>query len=240
MLHGADELPLGSARSPAPVAIDDAALAARGFGRIANSIDVSGDHDFVASFLHAASLGMVHLARIAEDFILFTSEEFGFFELADAAAMEQPDAAEEESDPLWLVRGKGGRVVGQLTVWLVTMKGLPAGYNKDLQEGKEALVDAEDTWIGCLRAVSSVVGGLKPNAAVSTRAASGLLLATDVADYLVAKGLPFRDAHEVVGRWCGGCSRKAGRSTTSARRRPALPPFGDDVRSAITPFASIE
>ena len=144
---------------------------------------------------------MVHLSRIAEDFILFTSEEFGFFELADSAATGSSLMPQKKNpDPLELVRGKSGRVIGHLTGWLVTMKGLPAGYNKDLQEDKEALFDAEDTWIGCLRAVSqrrsAGCGRTPPSAA---RAASGLLLATDVADYLVAKGLPFRDAHEVVG-----------------------------------------
>src|SRR5258708_28322703 len=143
---------------------------------------------------------MVHLSRVAEDFILFTSEEFGFFELADAAATGSSLMPQKKNpDPLELVRGKSGRVIGHLMGWLVTMKGLPAGYNKDLQEDKEALFDAEDTWTGCLRAVASVVGGLEPNAAATARAAPALLLATDVADYLVAKGLPFRDAHEVVG-----------------------------------------
>ena len=203
VLAEADELPLGSgAIAGTSYAIDVRGLAdALGFGRIArNSMDVSGDRDFVASFLHAASLGMVHLSRIAEDFILFTSEEFGYFELADSAATGSSLMPQKKNpDPLELVRGKSGRVIGHLAGWLVTMKGLPAGYNKDLQEDKEALFDAEDTWIGCLRAASSVIAGLRPNPAVTTRAASGLLLATDVADYLVAKGLPFRDAHEVVG-----------------------------------------
>jgi argininosuccinate lyase len=145
-------------------------------------------------------------------------------------------------DPLELVRGKSGRVIGHLMGWLVTMKGLPAGYNKDLQEDKEALFDAEDTWTGCLRAVSSVVGGLKPNTAVSARAASGLLLATDVADYLVAKGLPFRDAHEVVGALVRRLLDE-GRTfdqLSLAEWREHSPLFGDDVRQAITAHASVE
>ena len=186
---------------------------------------------------------MVHLSRIAEDFILFTSEEFGFFELADAAATGSSLMPQKKNpDPLELVRGKSGRVIGHLAGWLVTMKGLPAGYNKDLQEDKECLFDAEDTWIGCLRAVASVVGGLKPNPAVSTRAASGLLLATDVADYLVAKGLPFRDAHEVVGALVRRLLDE-GRSFDDLSLdewRQHSPLFGDDVRQAITPLASIE
>ena len=246
VLAECDELPLGSgAIAGTSYAIDVNALAAAlGFGRIArNSIDVSGDRDFVAAFLHAASLGMVHLSRVAEDFILFTSEEFGFFELADAAATGSSLMPQKKNpDPLELVRGKSGRVIGHLTGWLVTMKGLPAGYNKDLQEDKEALFDAEDTWLGCLRATSSVVGGLKPNAAVSTRAASGLLLATDVADYLVAKGLPFRDAHEVVGALVRRLieERRSFDDLAIAEWLEHSPLFGEDVREAVTALASIQ
>jgi argininosuccinate lyase len=186
---------------------------------------------------------MVHLSRVAEDFILFTSEEFGFFELADAAATGSSLMPQKKNpDPLELVRGKSGRVIGHLTGWLVTMKGLPAGYNKDLQEDKEALFGAEDTWIGCLHAVSSVVGGLTPNRAASTRAASGLLLATDVADYLVAKGLPFRDAHEVVGALVRRLLEegRAFDELSLDEWRQHSPLFGDDMRQAITAQASVE
>jgi argininosuccinate lyase len=245
VLREADELPLGSgAIAGTAYAIDVHALAsALGFGRVArNSMDVSGDRDFVASFLHAASLGMVHLSRIAEDFILFTSEEFGYFELADSAATGSSLMPQKKNpDPLELVRGKSGRVIGHLAGWLATMKGLPAGYNKDLQEDKEALFDAEDTWIGCLRATASVVGGLRPHAAVSSRAASGLLLATDVADYLVAKGLPFRDAHEVVGalvRRLLSENRSFDDLSIQVWRQHS-PLFAEDVREAVTPLASI-
>jgi argininosuccinate lyase len=245
VLAEADELPLGSgAIAGTSYAIDVAALAnALGFARAArNSIDVSGDRDFVASFLHAASLGMVHLSRIAEDFILFTSEEFGFFELADSAATGSSLMPQKKNpDPLELVRGKSGRVIGHLTGWLASMKGLPAGYNKDLQEDKEALFDAEDTWVACLAAVRSVVSGLRPNPVVTNRAASGLLLATDVADYLVAKGLPFRDAHEVVGALVRRLVDE-GRSfdqLSLEEWRQHSPLFQADVRTAITPLASV-
>jgi argininosuccinate lyase len=246
VLAEADELPLGSgAIAGTAYAIDVRRLAdALDFTRIArNSMDVSGDRDVVSSFLHAASLGMVHLSRIAEDFILFTSEEFGFFELSDSAATGSSLMPQKKNpDPLELVRGKSGRVIGHLAGWLVTMKGLPAGYNKDLQEDKEALFDAEDTWIGCLRATASVVAGLRPNPADMTRAASGLLLATDVADYLVAKGLPFRDAHEVVGALVRRLLSE-GRTFEDLSLdewRQHSPLFGEDVRLAITPLASIE
>jgi argininosuccinate lyase len=102
-------------------------------------------------------------------------------------------------DPLELVRGKAGRVIGRLTGWLATMKGLPIGYSKDLQEDKEALFEAEDTIRASLTATASMMGAISVNRESAGRAASGLLLATDVADYLVAKGVPFRDAHEIVG-----------------------------------------
>ena len=245
VLHEADELPLGSgaiAGTAYPIDVEWLARAL-GFGRIArNSIDVSGDRDFVSSFLHAASLGMVHLSRIAEDFILFTSEEFRFFDLADSAATGSSLMPQKKNpDPLELVRGKSGRVIGHLAGWLATMKGLPAGYNKDLQEDKEALFDAEDTWVGCLRAVTSVLGGLTPNTDATNRAASGLLLATDVADYLVGKGLPFRDAHEVVGALVRRLIAE-GRSfddLSLADWRQHSELFGEDVRDAVTPMASV-
>jgi argininosuccinate lyase len=241
-----DALPLGSgAIAGTAYPIDVRALAdALGFARIArNSMDVSGDRDFVASFLHAASLGMVHLSRIAEDFILFTSEEFGFFELDDRAATGSSLMPQKKNpDPLELVRGKSGRVIGHLTGWLVSMKGLAAGYNKDLQEDKEALFDAEDTWIACLRATASVIAGLTPNAAVSGRAASGLLLATDVADYLVARGLPFRDAHEVVGALVRRLldERRSFEDLSIEEWRQHSPLFDEDVSRAVTALASVE
>ena len=155
---------------------------------------------------------MVHLSRLAEDVILFTSEEFAFFDLADTAATGSSLMPQKKNpDPLELVRGKTGRVIGRLAGWLATMKGLPIGYSKDLQEDKEGLFEAEDTVLASLTASAAVVDGLSLNAADSGAAASGLLLATDVADYLVAKGLPFRDAHEVVGalvrRLVDGASR---------------------------------
>ena len=241
-----DELPLGSgAIAGTSYAIDVRALAADlGFTRVArNSIDASGDRDFVSSFLHAAALGMVHLSRIAEDFILFTSEEFAFFELADSAATGSSLMPQKKNpDPLELVRGKSGRVIGHLTGWLAAMKGLPAGYSKDLQEDKEALFDAEDTWVACLAATTSVVAGLRLNAPATARAASGLLLATDVADYLVARGVPFREAHEIVGAIVRRLLKehRSFDSLSVQEWREHSPLFGDDVRSAISAAASVE
>ncbi len=245
VLDEADELPLGSgAIAGTSYTIDVHALATRlGFSRIVrNSIDATGDRDFVASFLHACALTMVHLSRLAEDSILFTTEEFGFFDIADTAATGSSLMPQKKNpDPLELVRGKSGRVIGRLTGWLTTMKGLPIGYSKDLQEDKEALFEAEDTLLASLRAVASVVEGLTLREAVSTRAAAGLLLATDVADYLVAKGVPFRDAHEIVGALVRRLvqEQRSFDSLTFDEWRAHSPLFEADVREAITPAASV-
>lgn len=200
----ADALPLGSgAVAGASYAIDTAALARRlGFARVvSNSLDATADRDFVSSFLHAAALTMVHLSRLAEDLVIFTTDEFAFFDLSDAVTTGSSLMPQKKNpDPLELVRGKTGRVTGHLTAWLTTMKGLPSGYNKDLQEDKEAVFDADDTLRGSVRAMTAVVRSLTLNGDRGESAASGLALATDVADLLVARGVPFREAHEVVGR----------------------------------------
>jgi argininosuccinate lyase len=245
LMQEIDEVPLGSgAIAGTSYAVDVHALATRlGFSRVvANSVDATGARDFVSSFLHAAALVMVHVSRMAEDFILFTSEEFRFFELADTAATGSSLMPQKKNpDPLELVRGKAGRVIGRLTGWLATMKGLPTGYSKDLQEDKEAVFEAEDTLRGSLAATAAVIGGLTLNREVTGEAASGLLLATDVADYLVAKRVPFRDAHEIVGAMVRRLVRE-GRSfeaLTLDEWRAHSPLFDADVASAITAAASV-
>ena len=143
---------------------------------------------------------MVHLSRLAEDLIILCGDEHQFFELSDALSTGSSMMPQKKNpDPLELVRGKSGRAIGHLVGLLTTIKGLPTGYNKDLQEDKEAVFGAEDTVSGCLAVVRSVVNGLTLDRARAAAAASGLLLATDVADYLVGRGVPFRRAHEVVG-----------------------------------------
>lgn len=241
----ADALPLGSgAIAGTGYPIDVNALASRlGFSRVVlNSMDASSDRDFAASFVYACALAMVHLSRIAEDFILMTSEEFGFFELADRSATGSSMMPQKKNpDPLELVRGKSGRAIGHLTGLLATMKGLPTGYNKDLQEDKEPVFDSEDTLTASLIATRSVLAQLTLRGERTRLAASGLLLATDVADYLVSRGVPFRQAHEIV----GGIVRDlltTGRdfeSLTIEEWRAFSPYFGDDVRAAVTPEASV-
>ena len=244
--HEADALPLGSgAVAGTSYAVDTTSLAnALGFSRVVrNSIDASSDRDFVASFLYACSLAMVHLSRLAEDLIIFTSEEYGFFELADASATGSSMMPQKKNpDPLELVRGKSGRAIGRLTGWLATMKALPTGYNKDLQEDKEAVFDAEATLSVSVRAMHAVVARLTLNATRTERAASGLLLATDVADYLVARGMSFRRAHEVVGALVRRLLAE-GRdfSTLSLDEwRDASDLFGEDVPRVATPVASVQ
>jgi argininosuccinate lyase len=219
-------------------------LAARlGFSRVVpNSMDASSDRDFAASFLHAAALAMVHLSRIAEDFILMTGEEFGFFELADSSATGSSMMPQKKNpDPLELVRGKSGRVIGHLTGFLVTIKGLPTGYNKDLQEDKEPLFDAEDTLAVSLDATSAVIGKLTLHSGRTGQAAAGLLLATDVADYLVSRGMPFRQAHEVVGAMVRRLLSETRdfESLSLAEWRQASGLFGDDVKERVTAAASV-
>jgi len=242
----ADALTLGSgAVAGTSYPVDTAALAAKlGFSRVVrNSIDASSDRDFVASFLYATSMAMVHLSRLAEDLIIFTGEEHGFFDLADASATGSSMMPQKKNpDPLELVRGKTGRAIGRLTGWLATMKGLPSGYNKDLQEDKEAVFDAEMTLAVSVAAAHAVVSRLSLNVERTGTAASGLLLATDVADYLVSRGMPFRRAHEVVGAMVRRLLAE-GRDfsgLTLAEWRDASEMFGDDAPMAATALASVQ
>ena len=242
----ADALTLGSgAIAGTSYPVDTKLLATTlGFSRVVqNSMDASSDRDFVASFLYACSLAMVHLSRIAEDLIIFTGEEHGFFELSDASATGSSMMPQKKNpDPLELVRGKSGRAIGRLTGWLATMKALPTGYNKDLQEDKEAVFDAEITLAASVSATHAVVSKLAINAERSSRAASGLLLATDVADYLVSRGMPFRRAHEVVGAMVRRLLSE-GRDFSDlslAEWRDASEIFGDDAPRAATALASVQ
>jgi argininosuccinate lyase len=241
----ANALPLGSgAIAGTSYPIDVRQLAADlGFDRIvANSIDASSDRDFAATFLYATALTMVHLSRLAEDLIILCGDEHRFFEFSDALSTGSSMMPQKKNpDPLELVRGKTGRSIADLLALLTTMKGIPSGYNKDLQEDKHAVFDAEDTLAGCLAVVKSVVAGLTLNRERAARAASGQLLATDVADYLVGKGMPFRRAHEVVGalvRKLVAEGREFG-SLDATEWRSASELFEPDVLKRVTPEASV-
>jgi argininosuccinate lyase / amino-acid N-acetyltransferase len=196
--------PLGSgALAGTAYSIDRAALAKDlGFDApTRNSLDAVSDRDFVVEALSACALCAAHLSRLGEDLILYATQEFGFFEHADKVSSgsslmpqkKNPDAAE-------LLRGKASRVTGALVSMLTTLKGLPLAYNKDLQEDKEPLFDAMDHLSLSLRVTPVILDGLKVRREVCRRAAQGgYSNATDLADYLVGKGVPFRDAHEQVG-----------------------------------------
>src|SRR5207249_11086279 len=241
----ADALPLGSgAIAGTAYAIDVDALARDlGFSRVVdNSIDASSDRDFAATFLYACAMTMVHLSRLAEDLIIFGGDEHRFFELSDTLSTGSSMMPQKKNpDPLELVRGKAGRSLGHLVALLTTLKGLPSGYNKDLQEDKHAVFDSEDTLSGSLAVVRSVIGGLTLNRARAAAAASGLLLATDVADYLVGRDVPFRRAHEIVGALVRRLVAE-GRdfeSLSIEEWRTASDRFEPDVVSRVTPAVSV-
>lgn len=193
-------MPLGSAAlAGTSFPIDREALAhSLGFeGVTRNSLDAVSDRDFCIEFLSACSLIMVHLSRLAEDIILYATNEFGFFELGDAIATGSSLMPQKKNpDSMELVRGKAGRVFGDLLGLLTTLKGLPLAYNKDMQEDKEAVFDAFDTVASSLVVTSTVLR----NVTVNQVSLGGYMNATELADYLVKKGMPFRDAHDIVGK----------------------------------------
>jgi argininosuccinate lyase len=198
-------MPLGSAALAGTSFPIDRVYAARLLGfdaPAANSLDAVSDRDFAIEFCGAAALAMVHLSRFSEELVLWSSAQFNFIELPDrfctgSSIMPQkknPDVPE-------LVRGKSGRVIGNLVGLLTLMKGQPLAYNKDNQEDKEPLFDCVDTLKSSLQAFADMMPALKVNRTRMTEAArQGFATATDLADYLVRKGTPFRDAHEIVGR----------------------------------------
>jgi argininosuccinate lyase len=198
-------LPLGSAAlagTSFPIDREAVARELEFDGVSRNSIDAVSDRDFCVEFAGACSLIMVHLSRLAEEIILYATAEFGFFELSDAVATGSSLMPQKKNpDSMELVRGKAGRVFGDLTALLTTLKGLPLAYNKDMQEDKEAVFDAFDTTAGSLEVSTIVLQNLTLNRERMRAAASkGMLNATELADYLVRKGVPFREAHETVGK----------------------------------------
>jgi argininosuccinate lyase len=198
-------LPLGSAALAGnSFAVDREVLAAElGFQGVSrNSLDAVSDRDFCVDFLSGCSLIMVHLSRLAEDIIIYSSTEFGLIELGDAIATGSSLMPQKKNpDSMELVRGKAGRVFGDLIGMLTTLKGLPLAYNKDMQEDKEAVFDAFDTTFASLQVSQTVLSNISINREKAKAAgAGGYMNATELADYLVRKGMPFRDAHETVGK----------------------------------------
>lgn len=206
-------------------------------GPTANSMDSVSDRDYLLDLIYACSVCQVHLSRLCEELVWWSSAEFGFVEMDDAHSTgssimpqkKNPDFAE-------LVRGKSGRVVGDLTSLLVTVKGTPLTYDKDLQEDKEPLFDAADTVLGSLMACTGMLATCTFKEERMREAShEGYMAATDLADYLVGKGLPFRQAHAVVGRIVGDCVREdvtlQQLSTDELRSYSEL--FDDDAHEAL-------
>lgn len=199
-----DVSPLGSgALAGTAYAIDREQLASwLGFASATrNSLDSVSDRDHVLELLSDASIGMVHLSRFAEDLIFFNSGEAAFVDLSDRVTSGSSLMPQKKNpDALELIRGKCGRVQGALTGMMMTLKGLPLAYNKDMQEDKEGLFDALDTWLDCLHMAALVLDGIQVKRPRCKEAAEqGYANATELADYLVAKGVPFREAHHIVG-----------------------------------------
>jgi argininosuccinate lyase len=166
-------------------------------------MDVAGDRDFALDFLYACSVTMIHLSRLAEDWILYSSEEFGWLELGDGVTSGSSLMPQKKNpDSLELIRGKSGRVIGCLTSLLVTMKGLPMTYNRDMQEDKVPLFDAAYQVNGSLLMMSAVIESTRLNPArPAAAAAESWVVATDLAEALARAGTPFHQAHQIVGRF---------------------------------------
>ena len=242
----ADVLPLGSgALAGVPYPVDREFLAAElGFSKVSpNSMDAVADRDFLVEYQGAAAIGMMHLSRLAEELVLWSSQEFGFVRLSDgfvsgSSIMPQkrnPDSAE-------LARAKTGRVYGNLVGLLTVLKGLPLTYNLDMQEDKESTFDTVDTLLATLDECSAMVSGMEVDGQRMYRAAEGdYLLATDLADYLVLKkGVSFREAHGIVAKLCeyALAGEKRFRELTIEEYQKFSPKFGEDVYS-ITAEGSV-
>ncbi|MFM7314173.1 MAG: argininosuccinate lyase, partial [Cyanobium sp.] len=238
-----DLCPLGAAAlAGTPVPIDRRhTAAALGFaGLYDNSLDAVSDRDFAVEFMAAASLVMVHLSRLSEEVILWASEEFAFVSLSDRCATGSSLMPQKKNpDVPELVRGKSGRVFGHLMGLLTMIKGLPLAYNKDFQEDKEALFDGVRTCLDCLEAMAILFEeGLRFRPERLERAVeSDYSNATDVADYLVARGVPFREAYQLVGGLVKDCLRRGVllRDLSLEEWRLLHPAFEQDIHAAIAP-----
>jgi argininosuccinate lyase len=241
VIDAADVSPLGAgalAGSSLPLDPDHVARTLGFAARFENSLDAVSDRDFVAEAVFAAALTQVHLSRLGEEIVLWSSSEFGFLRLPDAFATgssmmpqkKNPDVAE-------LVRGKAGRVIGDLAGLLATLKGLPLAYNRDLQEDKEPLFDAVDTVYASLVALTGLFAAVTfDRAAMRAQSDDPLLAATDLAELLVRRGTPFREAHAIV----GGLVREAvDRETSLADLVAADPRLGTEGVALLGPGASV-
>ncbi|MFN8527167.1 MAG: argininosuccinate lyase [Anaerolineae bacterium] len=236
--------PLGSgALAGTPFEVNRARLAGLlGFENTSeNSLDAVSDRDFVAEALFAFSMIGVHLSRLSEDLILFSNPAFGFVTLNDRYSTGSSLMPQKRNpDPMELARGKAGRLIGNLTGMLATLKGLPSGYNKDLQEDKEPIFDSVDTLAHLLPVITAVIRTLKLNPDRMRAALDDSMLATDLADYLVFRGMPFREAHHVSGRAVRLAAQKGVRfsALTASDLRDLSPLFEENVTAVFDFIAS--
>ena len=243
--HQADACVLGSgALAGSAFPLDRQGMAEElGFSRItANSLDAVGDRDFAAAYLFALSLAAAHLSRLAEDIILLSSAAFGWLELPDAYATGSSLMPQKKNPDSWeLIRGKTGSIYGALLGLLTALKGLPSSYNRDLQEDKEPLFTAHLEMVSMLRIAAGAVAATRVREDRMRAAAGADLLATEAADYLVRKGLPFRRAHEITGQVIREAER-AGVPWTELpleTMRRFSPLFASDVASSLTLEAAL-
>jgi len=237
----ADVCALGSgALAGSAFPIDRKALANDlGFSRIsANSLDAVSDRDFAIEFLSALSTIAMHLSRLSEDMILFASTEFGFVELPDEYSTGSSLMPQKKNPDSWeLIRGKTGRIYGALFALLTTMKGLPSSYQRDLQEDKEPLFAARDQALAMVKIAAAALAATKfLEARLREASQNPALVATEVADYLVAQGIPFRDAHEIVGKVLRACEQegKSIREMPLDKLAAFSPAFGRDLSTVLT------
>src|SRR5690349_18156772 len=238
-------LPLGSgALAGVPFDIDRAALAdVLGFADVSqNSIDAVSDRDFAAEYLFCATIVGIHLSKLAEQIVLFTSAEFGFFELSDAFSTGSSLMPQKKNPDIFeLTRGKAGTLLGLLTGLLATLKGLPSTYDKDLQEDKAPVFQATDTLLAILPVISGALKTITVNPERMSNAIDSSMMATDLADYLVSKGVPFREAHGITGKVVrAAAERQVSLGKMSLETYQAIGPFEADVYQVFDPMKSVE
>jgi argininosuccinate lyase len=240
-----DVMPLGAGAIAATTLPIDRKSVARdlGFKQIAaNSVDAVSDRDFALDFLAAAAILAIHLSRMAEEIILWATAEFGFVELPDEFCTGSSMMPQKKNpDLLELIRGKSGRVTGNLVALLTVLKALPLGYNSDLQEDKESVFDTLDTLKPMLNLMAQLWPRITFNTEAMSAAAGGFALATDLAEYLVRRGVPFREAHEAIGTLVRELSA-VGRTfseVTLAELQSLSPAFQADALKMLTPEHSL-
>ncbi|MEP6895708.1 MAG: argininosuccinate lyase [Chloroflexota bacterium] len=238
-------LPLGSgALAGTPVPVDRVALAkSLGFADVSqNSIDGVSDRDFAAEYLFCATMISLHLSKLAEQIVLFTSAEFGFFELADAFSTGSSLMPQKKNpDVFELTRGKAGTLIGLLTGLLATLKGLPSTYDKDLQEDKAPVFQATDTLLAILPVIAGALRTITAKPERMLAAIDSFMMATDLADYLVSKGIPFRETHAIAGKAVRlADEKKVGLEELSLEAYQTLGPFEADVYQVFDPMKSVE